>query len=86
MKSKKSILSTATLAAAAITAAVVSGKYPLARFLYLYVNRAPNKPLDPVVREFLKLVFSREGQEVVLKDGYLPLTAQIASEERARVQ
>jgi phosphate transport system substrate-binding protein len=65
---------------------VVSGKYPLARFLYLYVNRAPNKPLDPVVREFLKLVFSKEGQEVVLKDGYLPLTAAIAQQERAKIE
>ena len=51
---------------------VVSGKYPLARFLYLYVNKAPGKPLDPVVREFLKFIFSKEGQEIVIKDGYLP--------------
>ena len=60
---------------------VVSRKYPLARYLYLYVNRAPGKPLDPLIKEFLKLVFSREGQEVVVKDGYLPLTAAIAAEE-----
>jgi phosphate transport system substrate-binding protein len=65
---------------------VVSGKYPLARYLYLYVNKAPNKPLDPVVREFLKLVFSREGQEAVVKDGYLPLTPALVKEERARVE
>ena len=65
---------------------VVSGKYPLARFLYLYVNKAPNKPLDPVVREFLRLVFSSQGQEVVVKDGYLPLTAAIAQEERAKAE
>ena len=37
---------------------VVAGKYPLSRFLYLYVNKAPGKALDPVVREFLKFVFS----------------------------
>jgi phosphate transport system substrate-binding protein len=65
---------------------VVSGKYPLARFLYLYVNKAPNEPMDPVVREFLKLVFSKEGQEVVVKDGYLPLTAEIANQERAKLE
>jgi phosphate transport system substrate-binding protein len=65
---------------------VVSGKYPLARFLYLYINKAPNKPLEPVVREFLKLVFSNQGQEIVLKDGYLPLTSAIAGEERAKVE
>jgi phosphate transport system substrate-binding protein len=65
---------------------VVSGTYPLARFLYLYVNRAPGKPLDPLVREFSKLVLSREGQEVVVKDGYLPLTSQILGEERRKVE
>jgi len=60
---------------------VVSKKYPLARYLYLYVNKAPGKPLDPLIKEFLKLVYSREGQEVVVKDGYLPLTAAILTEE-----
>ncbi len=60
---------------------VVSRKYPLARYLYVYVNRAPGKPLDPIIKEFLKLVYSREGQEVVVKDGYLPLTAAIVTEE-----
>jgi phosphate transport system substrate-binding protein len=65
---------------------VISGKYPLARFLYVYVNRAPGKALDPVVREFLKLVFSREGQEIVLKDGYYPLPAKVVQEELAKIQ
>jgi phosphate transport system substrate-binding protein len=65
---------------------VVAGKYPLARFLYLYVNKAPGKELDPVVREFLKLVFSREGQEIVVKDGYYPLTAKVAQEELAKLR
>jgi phosphate transport system substrate-binding protein len=65
---------------------VVSGAYPLARFLYIYVNRAPGKPLDPLVHEFLKLVLSREGQEVVVKDGYLPLTVAIVSEERGKIE
>jgi len=65
---------------------VVSGKYPLARFLYVYVNKAPAKELDPVVREFLKFVFSREGQEIVVKDGYYPLPAKIVSEESAKLK
>jgi phosphate transport system substrate-binding protein len=65
---------------------VVSGKYPLSRFLYVYVSKAPGKPLDPLVREFLKLVLSREGQEVVVKDGYLPLTAAIVAEERRKIE
>ena len=65
---------------------VVSGAYPLARYLYIYVNRAPGKPLDPLVHQFLKLVLSREGQEVVVKDGYLPLTVAIVSEERGKIE
>lgn len=59
----------------------VSGDYPLARFLYVYVNKAPNKPLSPLTREFLKLVLSREGQEVVVKDGYIPLPAQVVEKQ-----
>jgi phosphate transport system substrate-binding protein len=65
---------------------VKSGKYPLNRFLYLYINKAPGKPLDPVVKEFCKLVFSKEGQEVVIKDGYLPLPADIAKQELAKLE
>jgi phosphate transport system substrate-binding protein len=65
---------------------VVSGKYPLNRFLYIYVNRAPGKPLDPLVKEFVKFVLSKEGQEVVIKDGYLPLSAEIVKQERAKVE
>jgi phosphate transport system substrate-binding protein len=65
---------------------VVNGKYPLWRFLYVYVNKAPGKELDPVVREFLKLVFSREGQEIVVKDGYYPLTAKVVQEELAKLR
>jgi phosphate transport system substrate-binding protein len=64
---------------------VKSGKYPLARFLYIYINKGPGKPLDPVVKEFCKLVYSKEGQEVVVKDGYLPLPANIVKEELAKL-
>ncbi len=56
----------------------ISGKYPLARFLYVYVNKHPNKALSPLEGEFLKLVLSKEGQEVVVKDGYIPLPAKVA--------
>jgi phosphate transport system substrate-binding protein len=55
----------------------LSGKYPLARFLYVYVNKAPNKPLDPLEAEFVKLVLSKQGQEIVVKDGYIPLPAKV---------
>ncbi len=59
--------------------AVISGKYPLGRFLWVYVNKAPNQPLLPLEREFLKMVLSKEGQKIVIKDGYIPLPATEAS-------
>ena len=65
---------------------VLTGKYPLSRFLYVYYNAAPGKPLDPLVREFLKFVVSREGQEIVVKDGYLPVSGKIVGEELAKLQ
>ena len=64
---------------------VTSGKYPLWRFLYIYINKAPGKPLDPLVGEFTKLIYSKEGQEVVIKDGYLPVAADIARQELAKI-
>ena len=55
----------------------VAGTYPLARFLYVYVNKHPNKALSPLEGEFVKLVLSRVGQTVVVKDGYIPLPASV---------
>lgn len=57
---------------------VMTKKYPLARFLYLYINKVPNTDLDPLRTEFLNFVLSKEGQNVVIKDGYIPLPASIA--------
>jgi phosphate transport system substrate-binding protein len=65
---------------------VLAEQYPLGRFLNVYINKAPNAPLTPEVREFFKFVFSKEGQEVVAKEGFLPLTEKLASTERAKVQ
>jgi phosphate transport system substrate-binding protein len=65
---------------------VAGGRYPLARPLYLYVNRPPGAPLDPVAREFLSFVLSREGQEIVAREGgYLPLPPAIAAAEREKL-
>lgn len=61
----------------------LQGKYPLARSLYIYVTKDPRKPWDPLVAEFLRFVLSRQGQEVVIKDGYLPLTASMVEEQLA---
>ena len=60
---------------------VISDKYPLSRYLYIYIVKHPNRPLDPLVKEFLKFVLSKEGQKIVIKDGYLPLTNDIIQEE-----
>lgn len=65
---------------------VYSGDYPLSRYLYLYVNKKPGMSLDPLRVEFIKFVLSREGQEVVIKDGYLPLPKNIAAEEMSKLQ
>jgi phosphate transport system substrate-binding protein len=60
---------------------VLKGKYPLGRMLYVYVAKKPNQPLDPIVKEFFKLVLSKRGQEIVVKDGYLPLPAALAAKQ-----
>ena len=61
----------------ATTENALNGTYPLTRFLYVYVNKKPNQPLAPLENEFIKLVLSKSGQQVVIKDGYIPLPAKI---------
>jgi phosphate transport system substrate-binding protein len=56
-----------------------SRDYPLSRYLYLYVNYEPGSELDPLRREFIRYVFSREGQQEVMKDGYLPVESKTAA-------
>jgi len=58
-----------------------NGSYPLSRYLYVYVNKAPNKPLAPIDREFIKMVMSKVGQRVVVKDGYIPLPLSVVEKE-----
>lgn len=64
----------------------VDGRYALARYLYIYIVRDPRRPVDPLTREFLRFVLSREGQEIVVKDGYLPLPPKVVAEELAKLQ
>lgn len=71
------------IAATAVNA--TSGNYPLGRLLYIYVNKHPNKPLGPLETEFMKMVLSKAGQLVVVKDGYIPLPATIARRELAKI-
>ncbi len=61
------------------------GNYPLSRYLYVYINKHPNKPVEPLVREFIKMVMSQVGQEVVVKDGYIPVPAKVAEKELAKL-
>jgi phosphate transport system substrate-binding protein len=65
---------------------VLNGSYPLARFLYVYVNKKPGKPLDPLILEFVKYILSKEGQKVVIKDGYIPLPASVIEEELGKIK
>ncbi|MFF7707338.1 phosphate ABC transporter substrate-binding protein PstS family protein [Pseudomonas sp. NPDC007930] len=55
----------------------LNGTYPLARFMYVYVNKAPNRPLAPLDAEFIRLILSQTGQQMVAKDGYIPLPAKV---------
>lgn len=55
----------------------ISGEYPLSRFLYVYINKHPNKPLGPMEAEFVKLMLSKQGQQIVDKDGYVPVPAAV---------
>jgi phosphate transport system substrate-binding protein len=62
-----------------------SGDYPISRFLYIYVNKNPNQALDPVRAEFIRFIYSRNGQEAVVKDGFFPVTADLAVEDLKRL-
>ncbi len=57
-----------------------AGTYPMSRFLYVYINHKPSTDLDPLRREFVRYMLSRSGQEVVVKDGYYPLTPRIVED------
>ena len=65
---------------------VLDGSYPLGRFLFIYINKAPGKPLDPLVREFGRFIFSREGQEIIIKDGYMPVPYEVIQAELAKLE
>ena len=69
----------------ATPARAISGEYPLTRFLYVYLNKDPAKPLTPLTRAFLHLVLSQRGQELVANDGFIPLTAAMVRRELAKI-
>ncbi len=63
----------------------LTGEYPLARFLWIAVNYKPGTPLDPLRQEFIRYVYSAQGQSDVVKDGYFPVSQQIAEKALASV-
>jgi phosphate transport system substrate-binding protein len=66
---------------------VYTHEYPLSRFVYIFVNRPPGKPLEPKIKEFLKLVLSRQGQQVVAEEGvFMPLTPEVVRQELAKLE
>src|SRR5262245_55627375 len=65
---------------------VYNDTYPLRRFLYVAINKAPNQPLSPLVREFCLFIFSKEGQQVVDKDGYFPVPSAVVDQEMAKIK
>ena len=73
-------------AIAATPANALNGDYPLSRYLYVYINKKPGEPISPIAREFITLVLSEEGQEIVGKDGYIPVSAEVAARELQKLQ
>ena len=66
--------------------AVTSGKYPLARTYYFYLDRAPGKPLPPAIQEFLSFLLSKQGQEAVALASLYPVPAEIIQANRRRIR
>jgi phosphate transport system substrate-binding protein len=64
----------------------IAGTYPLTRYLYVYVNKKPNQPLAPLENEFMKMVLSKTGQQIVIKDGYIPLPAKVVEKVMATLK
>ena len=69
----------------ATPANAVAKKYPLSRLLYIYVNKTPNKEFDPLMREFLRMILSDTGQDVVEKDGYIRLPEDMMLDVRKKL-
>ncbi|WP_145572126.1 PstS family phosphate ABC transporter substrate-binding protein [Yersinia bercovieri] len=61
---------------------VKDGRYPLSRYLYIYINKAPGQPLEPLTAALLERVLSPEGQKQATHDGYLPLPPDVLTHTR----
>jgi phosphate transport system substrate-binding protein len=65
---------------------VYAGTYPISRYLYIYINKAPGQPVDPLAKQFVMYVLSNEGQQVVVKDGFIPLVKDIVDVEMKKLE
>lgn len=65
----------------ATAANAANGTYPLSRYLYVYINKHPNKALAPMDREFIRFILSKQGQQIVEKDGYVPLPKSVVAKD-----
>jgi phosphate transport system substrate-binding protein len=61
--------------------AALSGKYAIARYLYVYLNKKPDQTLDPLRAEFIKFILSKDGQEQTEKGGFYPITNEVRENE-----
>jgi len=64
---------------------IVSGEYPLSRYLYVYINKHPGKRLSLIETEFIRFIYSKQGQQVVEKDGYVAISGDIADKELEKI-
>lgn len=65
--------------------ACVAGDYPFARYLFVYLDAPPDRGVPPLAAEFLRFVLSRQGQNIVRREGFTPLPAETAAAESARL-
>lgn len=64
---------------------IINGRYPLARHLYVYVNKHPLKPLSPIEEEFIRFIYSKQGQNIVAKEGYIAVDVSLAEQELLKI-
>jgi phosphate transport system substrate-binding protein len=65
---------------------VASQKYPLSRVIYIFLNREPGKPVNPILLEFIRYALSQQGQQAVMKDGiFTPLPAALDARETMKL-
>lgn len=64
---------------------IADGRYPLSRYLYIYVNKHPSRLLSPLESEFIRFIYSRQGQEIVEKDGYIGVAPEVVKTELRKV-